>query len=234
MKYEELKPHEIETLLQSAPIAYIAWGSHEWHGPQNAIGLDTLKCYHLCFAACKETGGVVLPPVYCGYQTMKPCRGFAHCLEFSKETVQSLAEQYLEQLYDEGFRVMVIVMGHYGAKHVETLRAGVARFCERHYLPRVWAFPDYEATSEAGYGGDHAGINETSLLMHFRPDLVDMRRLPERPDGARLGLGPPETVRQATAERGAKIVQAFLASVVPKVKALLDESNAAHAARFGA
>ena len=61
-----------------------------------------------------------------------------------------------------------------------------------------------------------------------------MRRLPERPDGRRLGVGPAETVRQATAERGAKIVQAFLASVVPKVKALLDESNAAHAARFGA
>lgn len=233
MRYEEMRPDQIEAVLRERPIAYLPWGSHEWHGPQNAIGLDTIKAHHQCLALCARTGGVVLPPVYCGYQTMKPARGFPHCLEFEKETVTTLVRQHLEQLYDEGFRVMVVVMGHYGGKHVEAVKAGVAAFTERHYLARVWAFPDYEPTAEAGFGGDHAGINETSLLMHFRPDLVDLGQLPETPDGGRLGISATD-VRQATAERGAQIVVALVAGAVPRVEALLAEVREAQRVRYGA
>ena len=72
MKYEEMKPRELNGMLRECPVAYLVWGSHEWHGVHNPVGLDTLKAYHLALALCQVTGGVVLPPVYCGYQTMKP------------------------------------------------------------------------------------------------------------------------------------------------------------------
>ena len=47
MKYEELRPHQINDILRETPLAYLVWGSHEWHGVHNATGLDTLKAYYL-------------------------------------------------------------------------------------------------------------------------------------------------------------------------------------------
>ena len=174
MKYEELRPAQINKIIESCPIAYLVWGSHEWHGVHNPVGLDTLKAYYMTLELCKETGGVVLPPVYCGYQTMKVWQGFGHTFEFSKNLVRQYLYEHLENLYEEGFRVLVVVMGHYGGKHVEAIRAGVADFTEKHDYPGVLAITDYEPASWIEVkGGDHAGRNETSLMMHFRPELVD-------------------------------------------------------------
>jgi len=224
MKYEEMKPHEINRALRECPLAYLVWGSHEWHGVHNAVGLDTLKAYYMTLDLCRETGGIVLPPVYCGYQTMKPWARCRHTFEFSKELVTQFAYEHLENLYDEGFKAMVVVMGHYGGKHVEAIKAGVARFTEKHRYPRVLAITDYEPASWVDVkGGDHAGKNETSLLMHYRPDLVDLSRLPEGElDQKREGCTP--NAREATAEHGAALVRVFLEQAAPRVRDLLAEA----------
>jgi creatinine amidohydrolase len=225
MRYEESFPQQIDQVIQECPFAILPWGAHEWHGPHNAIGLDTVKCYHMALDLCKAVGGVVLPPVYCGYQTMKPWRGFHHTLEFTRETVFGLALQYLEQLYDEGFRVMLILMGHYGGKHVETLQEAVQRFCDCHSKARAVAWQDYLPAGWVNVkGGDHAGRNETSLLMHYRPDLVELNRLPT--DGEitidTFGVGG-EDPRQATAEHGKYLAELFVEQAAPKIRELLKE-----------
>ena len=224
MKYEEMKPREINHVLRKAPIAYLVWGAHEWHGVHNAVGLDTIKAYHLALDLCRETGGVVLPPVYCGYQTMKVWMGFRHTFEFSKNLVTQYVHEHLENLYEEGFRVMVVLMGHYGGKHVEAVRAGVAQFTEKHSYPKVLAITDYEPASWVNVkGGDHAGRNETSILMHYRPELVDLDRLPEGAlDHARDGCTPD--AKEASAEHGAFLAKTFVKQAAPKVRELLEET----------
>ena len=224
MKYEELRPAQINEVLRECPLAYIVWGSHEWHGVHNPIGLDTLKAYHMTLELCEETGGVVLPPVYCGYQTMKPWARFGHTFEFSKEVVNQLLYEHLENLYDEGFKAIVVIMGHYGGKHVETIKAAVERFTEKHRYPRVLAMTDYEPASWVGVsGGDHAGKNETSLMVHFRPDLVDLSRLPAGElEHSREGCTP--NAKEATPEHGAMLAQLFVEQAAPKVKELLREA----------
>jgi len=224
MKYEEMKPREINHVLRTCPLAYLVWGSHEWHGPQNPIGLDTLKAHRMALELCAVTGGVVLPPVYCGYQTMKPCARFRHTFEFSKELVNQYVYEHLENLYDEGFKMIVILMGHYGAKHVETVKAAVERFTEKHRYPRVLAMADYEPAGWVNVrGGDHGGKNETSLMMHYRPDLVDLSRLPQgRLIHSRDGIS--EDAKEATAEHGAMLARVFVEQAAPRIKALLKEA----------
>jgi len=226
IRYEEMLPHEINRVLRERPIAYLVWGSHEWHGVHNPVGLDTLKAWYMALDLCRETGGVVLPPVYCGYQTMKPWAGFRHTLEFSKDLVTRFVYEHLENLYAEGFKVIVVVMGHYGAKHVEAVKAGVAAFTERHRYPRVLAITDYEPASWINVrGGDHAGKNETSLMMHYRPDLVDLSRLPDRPlDHRRDGCTPD--AGEASPEHGAFLARTFVEQAAPKVRELLAEATA--------
>ena len=224
MKYEEMKPREINTVLRDCPLAYLVWGAHEWHGVHNAVGLDTLKAYHMTLDLCKATGGVVLPPVYCGYQTMKPWMQFHHTFEFSKSLVTQFVYEHLENLYDEGFKAIVVIMGHYGGKHVEAVKAGVAQFTEKHRYPKVLAMTDYEPAGWVDVrGGDHAGKNETSLLMHYRPDLVDLSRLPEG-DLVHARDGCSTDAKEATPEHGAFLVKTFLEQATPKVRELLQEA----------
>ena len=225
MRYEECLPHHLDEIIRTCPLAIIPWGAHEWHGPHNAVGLDTLKAYHMALDLCREVGGVVLPPVYCGYQTMKPWKDFRHTLEFTRETVYGLVLQYLEQLYDEGFRVMLILMGHYGGKHVETIQEAVERFNSCHSRARAVAWQDYLPASWVNVrGGDHAAYNETSLLLHYRPDLVDLTRLPAEGELSVEVYGlSGDDPRKATAEHGKELVEVFLQQAAPKLRELLAE-----------
>ena len=53
---------------------------------------------------------------------------------------------------------------------------------------------------------DHAGRNETSLMMHYRPELVDLSQLPKDRADRPLGVGG-EDPRDATAAYGQKCME---------------------------
>ena len=226
MRYEETKPRELAAALKEYPVAYIAWGALEWHGVHNPLGLDALKAHGMALALCEEVGGVVIPPVYCGYQTMKPWLGFGMTLEFSRELVEQYLFEHLQGLYGEGFKVIVVIMGHYGVKHIEAMKRAVEHFQELHSRPRVLAITDYEPAGWAGVrGGDHAGKNETSLMLHFRPELVDVSRLPDGDlDINRDGCNSDP--KEATAAHGAMLTNLFVEQAAPKVRELLTEAQA--------
>ncbi|MBC7327780.1 creatininase family protein [bacterium] len=224
MKLEEMKPNEIDEMLNRAPIVYIPWGSLEWHGVQNPIGLDALKVYYLCLRAAERTGGVVFPPVFCGYETMKPYLGFKKTIEISKETVQALAREYLEQLYDEGFRIFVILMGHYGAKHVEALKEVCQEFLKKHTDARGIFAPDPTFVADKGIQGGHADLYETSLMMFFRPDLVDLSLLPQDREITieKDGIGGADP-RNSSKEEGERIANFLVAELSSRVEELMKE-----------
>ena len=66
VRYELLRPAEMQARRAQAPIAYLVAGSLEWHGLQNPLGTDGLKAHAICCEAALRHGGVVLPPFYQG------------------------------------------------------------------------------------------------------------------------------------------------------------------------
>jgi creatinine amidohydrolase len=74
-----------------------------------------------------------------------------------------------------GFRGIVMLTGHYGHNQQITVRETAVRMSQRLRMP-VLGTPEYFLAQDAGYVGDHAGVGETSLLMHLHPDLVDLKR----------------------------------------------------------
>ena len=229
MQYELTKPDDYKAAKATVPIAYLPWGAHEWHGLHNPLGLDTLKAHAQCRALCAETGGVVFPPVYCGYNTMKTHAGFDCGLEFSADCVKLLAREYLHNLADEGFRVIVILMGHYGGEHQKAIQEVVAEFNGSQDACTAWAFPDYEPTKDEGFPGDHAGASETSLMLHFHPELVDLSRLPQ--DGELSievdGIMGNDPRTNASAERGREGLRILVKNAVPRILELLEKQTAA-------
>lgn len=228
MRFEETKPDDYRRAKDAAPIAYVPWGAHEWHGKQNPLGLDTLKAHGQCMNLCAETGGIVFPEVYCGYTTMKHYNPIFDCtLEFSAECVRILATEYLDQLAHEGFRVIVILMGHYGDLHQKVIKEAVEEFNARQDAAVAWAFPDYEPTADEGFPGEHAACFETSYIMYLRPELVDMTRLPQdRPLDINVdGIGGLDPRGNASAKKGRDGINVLVKNAAPKILELLRQKT---------
>ena len=51
VQWELMRPHEIEAAMAGCPTAFVPLGTLEWHGLQNALGLDALKAHALCVRA---------------------------------------------------------------------------------------------------------------------------------------------------------------------------------------
>lgn len=221
--YEQLRPAQIEAIRARTPIAYLPWGALEWHSYHAPIGLDGIKAHGLCEALAKETGGVVLPAVYVGTDTIKPYKGFHHTIEHATETVTKLCLEFLEQLADEDFKVIVLITGHYGEGHVKAIQAAAEVFRNSHPNIGLWAMPDSEPL-EGAFPKNHAARGETSFQLLFKPELVDLSLLPaEREatldDDGVLGEDP----RRASSAEGAEMLQVFLKNAVPKIRKLLEE-----------
>jgi creatinine amidohydrolase len=223
-KYEELRPGQIKAIQNIAAIAYIPWGALEWHSHHAPIGLDGIKAYGLCEALVKETGGVLLPPIYAGTDTIKPFKGFKHSIEHHADTVTILCREYLEQLADEGFKVIILVTGHYGEGHVQAIRKAVEQFSATNQGVGVWAFPDSEPL-EGAFPANHAAKGETSFQLLFQPQLVDLTKLPGREttldDDGIWGEDP----RKASTEEGRQMLVTFLQNTLPAIKKLLEKHD---------
>ncbi|MHB9036159.1 MAG: creatininase family protein [Armatimonadota bacterium] len=210
MRYEETNPQDYELAKQAAPIAYLPWGAHEWHDNHNPLGLDTLKAHGMCSELCAETGGVVFPGVFCAHGTIKEPVARDCTLEFTRECVEILATEYLGQLSGAGFKVIVILMGHYGCEHIEAIREVVADFNETHQDSVAWAFADFDVMGSEGYLDAQKICFETSYMMYFRPELVDF-------------LGLSEACMSSSAMKGRAAVNTVVKNASSKILELLDE-----------
>lgn len=216
--YSDLRPVEIEAILKAAPIAYVPWGALEWHSHHAPIGLDSVKAKGICKAIAQETGGVVLPAIPMGVNTIKPFKGFPHSIDISADLASRVAEEFCLQLGDEGFKVVILFTGHYPPEQIDALQVGADKATSAPGTTHFEVWADLHFLGD-DFQADHAGATETSFQMHFVPGSVDVSSLPDRPvtlDDDGITGGDP---REASAERGAE----QLAVVVRRAKQRLDE-----------
>ena len=184
VQWERMLPAEFRAAVEGLPVVFLPLGTVEWHGEHNALGLDALKAHELCVrAAVRAQGGVVHPPLYGGMGGLDKPATVVIEGEYAWDNL--LLRPWLERLCSEfhrqGFRAIVMLTGHYGHNQQIVVRETAARMTERLQIP-VLGTPEYWLAHDAGYLGDHAGVGETSLLMHLHPELVAMDRIRSDPD----------------------------------------------------
>ncbi len=224
MQYQRMFPREIESVLRDCPIAIIPWGALEWHGYHLAIGLDAIKAGAIADAVADRLGAVSLPPVYAGYQTMKPHRGFRHCVEMSATTVGGLVRDYVSQLANEGFRLIVIVTGHYGRRHVNLLKFHADQIAAEVGV-RTWVLAEHEVVQDQGYTGDHAARWETSLLWHVAPELVNLERYRSDLTGEEQGVMGENPAASASAADGKRVFDLIVERIAERALSELEEPD---------
>ncbi len=192
VQFEEMFPWEFAQALAEAPVGYLPLGTLEWHGEHNAIGLDTLKAHAVCTAAAQISGGVVVPPLYWAADEREDLPdgsyltgGVEHGERYHvpgnmfwlrEETYYNLLLDLFEAMRRRGFRVIMVVAGHWSEYTLPVIRASGAAFAAQHPEVRWQMLTDQEVVPDLHYPHEHAAGGETSLLMVIRPDLVDLSK----------------------------------------------------------
>lgn len=214
VRYHHLRPAEAVARRNAMPVAWVPLGTLEWHGAHNPLGSDTLQAEGLAVIAARRGGGLAMPPVYFGdvrvggeiIETLPehnngriaeamglPVENFGEDrFPFShaeqKKNYHNLLLQILYEVQSLGFRLCVLIAGHYPL-------IGPAKEAARDFLSRgntmgAWAFVDYELLRDRyPWAGDHAAHWETSHMLCLYPSRVDLTALPERGEPL-LGIVP--------------------------------------------
>jgi len=225
IQYEESRPEAVREMLASAPVAYVPMGALEWHGEHNPLGLDGLKAYALCAKAAERTGGVLFPPVFWGAFDTVP---FPFTFRFKRRVVKGMTRQMLEQLADWGFKMSVILTGHYPPSLIKLLRQECRRMNKQGRTLAI-GVPEQVFAVDLDYYGDHAGMWETSIMMALRPELVNLDLLPAGLSSLermkQLGIMGKDPKTHASAEKGQMAIEHIVNGLATVVERALKEQN---------
>lgn len=224
--YAELTPTAFRARLAAAPIAYLPLGTLEWHGEHLPLGSDGLQAQGFFERLAREVGGMVLPMLFLAPDMRFEINGEAyygmdyfgfpgndaHQLDGSAywvpdEFFAQLIAHCLTQLRRAGFRI-VVAHGH--APSVQCVCAN-REVWEHRYGLKIFSCWREDESDGLGIQTDHAGGNETSLMMAMHPHLVHMEYLDPNPSVPPLAVGDEDPRTTASVERGQKAIALNLA-----------------------
>jgi len=226
--YAELTPQEFRDRLAAAPIAYLPLGTLEWHGEHLPLGSDGLQSAGFFVRLAREAGGIVLPMLFLGPDRKEEVDGkelygmdtlgegmpegkryknqqlAGSAYWVPEETFRTIIEATLKQLKRAGFKI-VVAHGHGPSTSFFQKNAG--QWKEKFGLETFVCWGSQFDRQGMGIQVDHAAMNETSLVMALRPELVRMDRLPKDPNSWPVGVGGSDPREFASAGIGREILK---------------------------
>ena len=214
--YEELLPEELVQRIQEMPVAYLPLGTLEWHGPHMPLGADGIqskgpdRVFHdggkSFYGMDINTEGAL--NTYC-VQQMK---GSAYWME--KELFQNYLRSIFAQLSRVGVR---IVVGHGHGPSIKAFQELKEEAEEKFGLSilTAWTFAEDERLR---YQNDHAGANETSIVMAVRPELIDFGQVKEDESNL-IGIAGGHPVRESSEAFGNEILEYTMKTLISGIEA---------------
>jgi len=243
--YAELTPAEFRERVATAPMAYLPLGTLEWHGEHLPIGSDGLQSYGFFIRVAQRAGGIVLPMLFLGPDRMEEVGGkelygmdtlgegmsedkryknqqlAGSAYWVPEETFRTIIEATLKQLKRAGFRI-VVAHGH--GPSTGFFRNNIADWRQKFGLETFVCWGSEYDKQGMGIMVDHAAMNETSLVMALRPELVQMDRLSK--DRWPVGVGGKDPRKFASPELGRQILEVQtqrMAKILKEALAKLDK-----------
>jgi creatinine amidohydrolase len=223
--YEELTPAEFSIRLADCPVAYLPLGTLEWHSNHLPLGSDGLQSEEFFIRLATDLGGIVLPKLFiapdgydtiingneyygmdCGKEFSEQCNyeiqqltGSAYWIPDS--TFDIMMNGIVKQLSRAGFKI-VIAHGH--GPSTNYISSHAQEFKERYNLTMMNCWDNDSA--DLCLMCDHAGANETSIMMYLRPELVKIQNLPRDTTVWPLGMLGKDPRTNASRAYGKSIV----------------------------
>ncbi|MEN8198178.1 MAG: creatininase family protein [Pseudomonadota bacterium] len=178
--WQDLTSPDIGALDGDRTVTVLPLCATEQHGPHLPTGTDTMIAQGLTGEVARRFSGdfdlVFLPPLCVG-ASQEHAR-FAGTISVSTPVLIEQISAIGAQVAASGLKKLVLVSSHGG--NVAAMNAAALACREGHGLLAVtltWSrlgLPDGVVDADERNFGIHGGFVETSLMLHFRPDLVQM------------------------------------------------------------
>jgi creatinine amidohydrolase len=176
---QEMSWTDVNAYLETNDMVIIPIGSTEQHGPHLPLGTDSYIATDLAKMISSRTGVLVAPVVLAGYSVYHS--GFSGTLSLKPETMEQVLFETAGMLIKHGFRRIMFLNGHGGNAIVQSK---VIHRINHNTEAVALALGDYVPQDEAppeDWFDQHAGVQETSVMLFIEPELVRMDRA-EKPD----------------------------------------------------
>jgi creatinine amidohydrolase len=227
----EMTWQEYAAAVKQSPVLFLPIGALEQHGPHMSMNTDVVIPVALAESCAERVNGLVAPALVYGYKSQPRSGGGNHfpgTTSLDGETLIRTVRDLLREFGRHGIRKFVIVDAHYenslfivegidlalrelrtsGIDNMKILKVAYYEFTSEETIRKVW--PD----GFAGWALEHAGVMETSVMLHLSPGSVDMSKAPDHPaahfgpydvfplNAAVPSSGVLSSPRMATAEKG--------------------------------
>ena len=225
--YAELTPGEFKSRMADAPIAYLLLGTLEWHDEHLPLGSEGIRPSEFFQEHAAEVGGIVLPTLYLGPDRMEEIEGVEYYGKdngnhpdliqqqyvrriitgstywISDSLYLSIIESILKQLKRQGFKILV-AHGHGPSTHqiIKHTPLWVEKYGFRIF--HLWGLEDGDWS---GFMLDHGAMLETSVVMKYLPDLVQLENFSNDPEAWPVGVRGYDPHIYVSAEIGEEIVK---------------------------
>jgi len=218
VQMQRMRPGQLEAAGRKFPVVYVPFGLIEWHGRHLPLGNDALKAHGILVKCAEKFGGVVYPPVYFHDG-------------FSREHLVPVLTDLFTRLKRTGFRVILGVSGHNVQGQIDMINKALAPVVADGTVAGLGL---WEVTLSQGpeSGTDHAAKWETSNMMFFYPELVDLSELGDGPINLDMkppsGIGGQDPRKSASADLGRRNVELAAGAIGLRAQQLLSSLPEQH------
>jgi len=207
-----MRPAQLEAALRKFPVAYVPFGLIEWHGCHLPLGNDALKAHAILVKCAEKFGGAVYPPQWLHNG-------------FNQEHLVPIYMELFQRLKRTGFRVIIGVSGHNVREQIDMINKALETVVADGTMAGIGVWEITLSQCEMS-NTDHAAKWETSNMMFFYPDRVDMTELGNDEITfdmrAPWGIGGLDPRIHASAEVGKRNVELAVESIGKKAQELLN------------
>ena len=207
-----MRPSRLEAAARHFPVVYVPFGCIEWHGRHLPLGTDALKAHGILVKCAEKFGGVVYPPVY------------FHS-GFNRDHLVPVITDLFQRLKNSGFRVIMGVSGHNVKQQIDMINKALEPVVADGSVTGIGLWEISLSRSEES-NTDHAAKWETSDMMFFYPELVDLSELGTGPLAPKMkppdGIGGLDPRKHASANVGEKNVDLAAEAIGNKARELLE------------
>jgi len=171
---QEMSWTDVRDYLKTCDIVIIPLGATEQHGRHLPLGTDYYEALGMSKLISARTRVMVAPVLLAGYSVYHS--GFPGTLSLKPETMEQVLFETAEMLMKYGFRRFLFFNYHGGNNIVQQKIIHRINHTTEAMAAAIGHDSPIQKEEEGEFFDWHAGVNETSIMLYLKPELVKMER----------------------------------------------------------